>query len=206
MSPDGTVLDPDGIVVSGAPYTQSLPSVAFDGTNYVVAWQDARDEYRSLNLVGARVTPSGSVLDPDGLVFSAAGTHVGGLAVAGGGSNSAAVVYSRIGSEPPYGGAQRVFQRFFYETAAPPPPPPPVEPPPPPPVEPPPPPGCRVPRAIGLRLAAAKRRIRRYHCAVGRVRRVHARRGKWGRVVSQSPRPGAARRAGYPVRLVVGRR
>jgi beta-lactam-binding protein with PASTA domain len=61
-----------------------------------------------------------------------------------------------------------------------------------------------VPRVIGLTLGRARVRIRRAHCSVGRVRRVHSRRV--ARVISQSPRPGAIRRRGFPVRLVVGRR
>jgi beta-lactam-binding protein with PASTA domain len=63
-----------------------------------------------------------------------------------------------------------------------------------------------VPRVLGLRLAAAKRKIRRRHCSVGRVRRVRSRRSLFGRVVRQTPRPGQVRRRGFPVKLVVGRR
>jgi beta-lactam-binding protein with PASTA domain len=58
---------------------------------------------------------------------------------------------------------------------------------------------------IGLRLAAAKTRIRRARCRVGRItRRRNARRV--GRVLAQNPRPGVIKRVGFPVRLVVGRR
>jgi beta-lactam-binding protein with PASTA domain len=63
---------------------------------------------------------------------------------------------------------------------------------------------CRVPRVIGLRLGPARTRIRARHCSVGRIRR--ARSTRVGRVMSQSPRPGAVRRRGFPVNLVVGRR
>jgi hypothetical protein len=93
------------------------------------------------------------------------------------------------------------------------PPPPPVPPPPPlppPPAPPPPPPPapprlrCVVPRVVGLRLAKARTRIRRARCRVGRVRRAKARRV--GRVLAQSPRPGARRSVGSRVTLLVGRR
>jgi len=57
---------------------------------------------------------------------------------------------------------------------------------------------------VGLKFAKAKKRIRARHCSVGRVRRTHSRRV--GRVLRQSPRPGAVKRRGYPVKLVVGRR
>jgi PASTA domain len=68
---------------------------------------------------------------------------------------------------------------------------------------PPPPVRCRVPRVVGLTLARAKTRIRRANCRVGRVRRV--RRGRPGRVLSQSPRAGTIKPRGFAVRLVVGR-
>jgi beta-lactam-binding protein with PASTA domain len=57
----------------------------------------------------------------------------------------------------------------------------------------------------GLRLGAAKTKIRGAHCSVGRVRRVRSRRSLRGRVVKQSPRPGALKRRNFPVKLVVGR-
>jgi beta-lactam-binding protein with PASTA domain len=56
-----------------------------------------------------------------------------------------------------------------------------------------------------LRLGQAKQRIRRANCSVGRVRRVRSRQAMRGRVLAQSSRPGAARRRGFPVKLVVGR-
>jgi beta-lactam-binding protein with PASTA domain len=37
------------------------------------------------------------------------------------------------------------------------------------------------------------------------VRRVRSRRSLRGRVVAQNPRPGAVRRRGFPVNLLVGR-
>jgi len=43
-------------------------------------------------------------------------------------------------------------------------------------------------------------------CVVGTVRRVRSRRSLRGRVVAQSPRPGAVRRVGFRVNLRVGRR
>jgi hypothetical protein len=70
---------------------------------------------------------------------------------------------------------------------------------------PPPPPRCVVPRVIGLRLAAARKRITRASCRVGRVRRVRSQR-RAGRVLSQSPRAGTRHAAGTRVNLVVGRR
>lgn len=91
----------------------------------------------------------------------------------------------------------------------------PTQPPAPPPPGPPPPPGsppparpatkvCKVPRAIGLRLKTARIRVRRANCRVGRIRYRKATRAR-GRVVSQSPRPGARRVRGTRVHLTVSR-
>ena len=78
------------------------------------------------------------------------------------------------------------------------------EPPPQPPPPPPPPPvTCRVPGVVGLRLPAAKQRIRRAHCAVGRIRKKHSKRV--GRVLAQSPGAGTKLPQGGRVNLVVGR-
>ena len=63
---------------------------------------------------------------------------------------------------------------------------------------------CVVPRVQGKALAAARRAIRRAHCSVGRVRHARSRRAK-GRVVSQSPRPGARKAIRAKVNLVVSR-
>jgi hypothetical protein len=76
---------------------------------------------------------------------------------------------------------------------------------------PPPPPApprtCRVPRVVGRTLGAARTAIRRAGCTTGRVRRARSRRAK-GKVLSQSPRPGARVARGTRVKLTVsqGRR
>jgi hypothetical protein len=61
FAPDGTVLDPAGIVISTAANGQTSPAVASDGANYLVAWADQRGGEQ--DIYGARVTPQGSVLD-----------------------------------------------------------------------------------------------------------------------------------------------
>jgi len=68
VSQAGVVLDPNGIAVSTAAEGQELPSVAFDGTNYLVAWQDNRLD--SIDMYCARVSPQGVVLDPGGIRLS----------------------------------------------------------------------------------------------------------------------------------------
>jgi beta-lactam-binding protein with PASTA domain len=64
---------------------------------------------------------------------------------------------------------------------------------------------CKVPRVIGLTLAKAKAKLRKTHCAAGKVsKRASARHA--GRVIGQSPRAGVTKPKGFKVKLVVGRR
>lgn len=76
ITPSGTVLDPWGIVVSDALYDQVRPSVAFNGTDYLVVWEDCRASHRE-KIYGARVSPNGAVLDPEGIpIATDDGYHV----------------------------------------------------------------------------------------------------------------------------------
>ncbi len=64
------VLDTNGIPVSIASYNQSNPAVAFNGSNYFIVWQDNRYNISNWEIFGARVSTSGIVLDPDGILIS----------------------------------------------------------------------------------------------------------------------------------------
>jgi len=73
---DGTLLDtPRGIVISGAPEKQFRASVAWDGTDWVVAYLDHRnDPYPNQergDIFATRVGADGSVLDPNGFAVAA---------------------------------------------------------------------------------------------------------------------------------------
>jgi hypothetical protein len=86
VSPAGTVLDPDGIAVTTADSSQSSPAVAFDGTNYLVVWEDGRNG-PTADIYGARVSPGGSVLDTAGITVSSADLWQGTPSVAFDGTN-----------------------------------------------------------------------------------------------------------------------
>ena len=86
VSPDGTVLDSTGILISRAVQDQYSPAAAFDGTNFLVVWEDGRS-VNGHDIYGARVTPEGAVLDPAGFVISQADRDQSSPAVAFDGSN-----------------------------------------------------------------------------------------------------------------------
>ncbi|TES90385.1 MAG: T9SS type A sorting domain-containing protein [Candidatus Cloacimonadota bacterium] len=57
----GTVLDTAGIPIATADWLQENPTVAFDGTDYIVLWEDYRNVFSDIH--GARVSTEGLVLD-----------------------------------------------------------------------------------------------------------------------------------------------
>lgn len=60
---------PTGSGLQGAAGDQLHVAVAFDGSNYLVVWEDHRSS--GSDIYGARVTPAGTVLDPGGIAISA---------------------------------------------------------------------------------------------------------------------------------------
>lgn len=67
VTPQGIVLDTYGFPISRADSNQSYPAVAFGNSNYLVVWSDNRNGYSSI--YGARVSPNGIVLDPNGILI-----------------------------------------------------------------------------------------------------------------------------------------
>jgi len=64
--------------------------------------------------------------------------------------------------------------------------------------------GCTVPSVVGKSLAAAKKAIKKAHCAVGKIRYVHPTKASAGRVVSESPKAKTKVDYGTKVSLKVG--
>jgi beta-lactam-binding protein with PASTA domain len=65
--------------------------------------------------------------------------------------------------------------------------------------------GCLVPELRGLRLRVAKAELEWANCSLGSVRTKRAAAWKRGYVLKQSVPADSVRRAGYPVKVVVGR-
>ena len=85
VNQSGAVLDPSGIAISTAANMQEHPSVAFDGNNYFVVWQDRRSDL--IDIYGARVDQLGTVLDPAGVFISPDANRDGPPRVAFDGTN-----------------------------------------------------------------------------------------------------------------------
>ncbi|MBN1695018.1 T9SS type A sorting domain-containing protein [candidate division WOR-3 bacterium] len=68
VTPNGNVLNPAGIAICTAAEYQFFPDVSFDGTNYMVVWQDQRNG--AYDIYGTRVNQSGVVKEPSGILIS----------------------------------------------------------------------------------------------------------------------------------------
>lgn len=68
----GALLDSLPIVISAASNDQIEPDVSFGGVNYLIVWQDRRNSSTYDDIYGARVTPTGTVLDSAGIPISVA--------------------------------------------------------------------------------------------------------------------------------------
>ncbi len=82
ISPEYAVSDPTFRPPDG---DQTVPSVAFDGTNYLIVWEDHRTN--TGDIYGARVSEAGVLLDPGGISISQPGFEQLTPSVAFGGTN-----------------------------------------------------------------------------------------------------------------------
>jgi hypothetical protein len=72
ISPAGAV-SPE-ILIADAAGGPATPAVDFDGTNFLVVWQDRRGkaDYADTDIYAARLAPDGTVLDPSGIAITIA--------------------------------------------------------------------------------------------------------------------------------------
>jgi hypothetical protein len=70
LDADGNVLDTTPIIVTNQGRNQSRPRAAWNGENWLVVWTGERpDWYFFEDLLGARISPAGEVLDPEPIVI-----------------------------------------------------------------------------------------------------------------------------------------
>jgi hypothetical protein len=88
ISQDGNVIDTSGILISMYINPQNTPAVAFDGTNYLIVWQDYRNVTTTgYDIYGARVAQDGNILDPAGFPICTAIKHQWNPSIAFDGTN-----------------------------------------------------------------------------------------------------------------------
>ncbi len=79
----GRVLD--SLLIASAPGSQTQPAVAWNGSDFLVVWTDFRNG-PTADIYGARVSPAGVVLDPQGLPLCTAAMNQSQPAVASDGA------------------------------------------------------------------------------------------------------------------------
>ena len=96
VNQNGALLDNNNIAVCKGLGYQWEVSIAFDGTNYLVVWEDERN-YSTVyqDIYGARISPSGLVLDPDGFLITGSADKEQAPAVSFDGTNYL-VVWDRV--------------------------------------------------------------------------------------------------------------
>jgi hypothetical protein len=87
LSSSGAVLDPAGLAICTAANFQFVPQVAWGGTNFLVTWEDSRAGSTNYDIYAARVSRTGSVLDPAGIAVCNHPTNQGSPRLAWGGTN-----------------------------------------------------------------------------------------------------------------------
>lgn len=74
-------------ITNAIPGQQFRPKVAFDGTNYLVIWSESNLVTTGEDISGARIAPTGTVLDPGGFRIATTTFHDRNPDIAFGGSN-----------------------------------------------------------------------------------------------------------------------
>jgi hypothetical protein len=87
VSVDGTPLDPSGIALAAATSNQANPRIAFDGTNFLVLWEDWRTSVTTADVWAARISQAGAILDPTPIVVASTSDFEGSPSAAFDGTN-----------------------------------------------------------------------------------------------------------------------
>jgi hypothetical protein len=114
VAASGVVLDAPEVGSSATPEAQIRPDLAWNGSDFVVAWEEHRS---SPDIYATRVTPTGSVLDSPAIAVAASPDTEAAPVAARGPVGRIGIAYERVAPELPYGGARRVFLRFFDDPA-----------------------------------------------------------------------------------------
>jgi hypothetical protein len=108
VSGSGTVAQPTGVPISTAAGDQELPDLAVR-YHFLVAWRDRRSG-TNYDVYATRVSPSGVVEEPAGVLVAGSATDEVAPAVTGGPGATWRIAYQRFAVEAPHG-ANRVFLR-----------------------------------------------------------------------------------------------
>jgi hypothetical protein len=115
VGPDGTVLDPSGMMVSGAAGDQVYPAIAFDERDYLIVWEDGRSS-TGYDIYGTDVDTAGGVLDPSGIAISTADHDQRVPAVCSSDYGLVLIAYASL-TEPDYA-AHRIWANFYDPRSA----------------------------------------------------------------------------------------
>jgi hypothetical protein len=105
---DGVVAQPAGIPISTGPNDEAAPELVVR-YHFLVVWRDRRSG-TNYDLYATRVSPSGVVEEPAGVLVSNAPMDESAPSVTGGPGSTWRVAYDRNVEEPEFG-TQRVFLR-----------------------------------------------------------------------------------------------
>lgn len=92
ISPEGKVIDQERIFLTRAPGDQASPALAWGKDQYLVVWMD-QSQGGVARISGARVTPAGKVLDPEGFAVSPSTSRDPGYPSAAWGNGQFVVVW-----------------------------------------------------------------------------------------------------------------
>jgi hypothetical protein len=96
LTASGSVLDPSGIPISTTLNDQYWPAIVFDGSKYMVVWEDNRDGSQYWDIYAAQVFVSGTVRTPAGISIATEPGYQRYPALAAGPSYMLLVAYQGI--------------------------------------------------------------------------------------------------------------